>query len=151
MTPGRAPKATALKIAEGNPGHRPLNEDEPQPAPAAPACPDHLTGPAREEWEQRAPELARLGMLTALDTGALEMCCAAYGEWRKALAELAKSALVLKTSGGNLIQHPYLAIANRARADYLRFAVQFGFTPSGRTRIKVQKDTGEDELEGPPL
>jgi P27 family predicted phage terminase small subunit len=152
MTPGRAPIPTALKIAAGNPGHRPINADEPAPPAAVPRCPAHLTGAAREEWKKRAPALAKLGLLTTLDTAALEMLCAAYGEWREAMAEMAKSKPVLKTSGGNLIQHPYLAIANRARADYLRFAIQFGFTPSARTRIKAtMADAEGDDFEGPPL
>jgi P27 family predicted phage terminase small subunit len=151
MTPGRAPIPTALKIAEGNPGHRPINKTEPKPSPAAPSCPKHLQGPAREEWRKRVPELASLGLLTKLDTGALEMACVAYGEWREALAELAKSKPVLKTTSGNYIQNPYTSIANTARRDYLRFATQFGFTPSARTRIKSETRVDEaDDLEGPP-
>ena len=36
---GRRPKPTRLKLLTGNPGKRPLNDDEPQPQAAIPECP----------------------------------------------------------------------------------------------------------------
>ena len=41
-TRGRKPKPTALKVLEGNPGKRPLNENEPKPERKAPECPSWL-------------------------------------------------------------------------------------------------------------
>ena len=40
---GRPPKPTYLKVLEGNPGKRPLNENEPKPKPSAPKCPAWLS------------------------------------------------------------------------------------------------------------
>jgi len=48
--PGPAPQPTALKRLHGNPGKRPLNEREPQPAQKLPLCPRHLKGVARAQW-----------------------------------------------------------------------------------------------------
>ena len=38
-TRGRKPKPTALKVLEGNPGKRPLNENEPIPPKGSIKCP----------------------------------------------------------------------------------------------------------------
>ena len=37
-TRGRKPTPTAIKVLEGNPGKRPLNDREPKPAKKAPAA-----------------------------------------------------------------------------------------------------------------
>jgi phage terminase small subunit len=39
---GPAPKPTAIKRLEGNPGKRKLNEMEPKMTVGVPECPDHL-------------------------------------------------------------------------------------------------------------
>ena len=48
------PKPTKLKILEGNPGRRPLNESEPLPQSIAPECPDWLLDEAKKEWNRLA-------------------------------------------------------------------------------------------------
>ena len=40
--PGPPPKPTKLKLLAGNPGKRPLNENEPEPEAVAPSVPAHL-------------------------------------------------------------------------------------------------------------
>lgn len=49
------------------------------------------------------------------------------------------SALLAYTGNGNLIQHPLVGISRRATADMLRFAEQFGMTPSARSRIDTER------------
>ena len=39
---GRKPKPTALKLLEGNPGKRPINEHEPVPPKGTVKCPTWL-------------------------------------------------------------------------------------------------------------
>src|SRR5689334_3828108 len=51
---GPAPKPTAIKKIQGNPGKRPLNENEPQLEPGIPECPDYLDEIARKEWARIA-------------------------------------------------------------------------------------------------
>ena len=47
---GRKPTPTAIKVLEGNPGKRPLNDREPQPPKKAPSCPKWLEPDAKREW-----------------------------------------------------------------------------------------------------
>ena len=47
---GPAPKPTAIKRLEGNPGKRKLNEAEPTLTVGVPECPDYLDEVAKREW-----------------------------------------------------------------------------------------------------
>ena len=146
---GRKPKPTKLKILAGNPGKRPLNEDEPQFAPSLPEPPAFLSEEAKTEWERIAGALYLQGVLTAVDRGALAGCCQAYGRWMQ--AELALAGLAAKdpTTFGLLLKTPYgpvcnplVAIAHKSFELYVRTCAEFGMTPSSRSRIKAfPKDT----------
>lgn len=51
---GRRPKPRALKLITGNPGGRPLPEDEPIPVAGWPDRPTHLSKVAIAEWDRLA-------------------------------------------------------------------------------------------------
>jgi len=77
-TRGRKPKPTALKVLEGNPGKRPLNENEPVPPKGSIKCPTWLLPEAKKEWKRLAPPLEAMGVLTIADISAFEGYCQAY-------------------------------------------------------------------------
>lgn len=145
MTRGRKPKPTHLKLIEGNRGKRPIKPGEPQPDRRKPVEPPAcLSERARQEWDRRAPELIRMGVLTSIDAIAFGAYCqsVARGETaEKALAEMAaddpqgRGALMVRTALGNPIINPYLSVANRAWADAVRYAAEFGMTPAARVRL----------------
>ena len=143
---GRRPKPTALKLIDGNPGGRPLNDLEPQPVVGAPTCPAHLSPTAKAEWKRLAQQLESLGIISQLDRAAFAAYCQAYARWvqaEKAIAKMAEKdqltgGLMIKTSNGNAIQNPLVGIANKAMADMVRYAAEFGMTPSARSRINVE-------------
>ena len=138
---GRKPIPTKLKLVAGNPGNRPLPENEPQPQPALPACPSFLNAAAKAEWKRIAPKLRDLGLLTHLDRAALASYCQAYGRWKE--AEEAVTSLLVKTKQGGVIQNPLLGIANRAMDQMNRALVELGMTPSSRTRVAAAKDDSD--------
>jgi P27 family predicted phage terminase small subunit len=141
---GRKPTPTALKILKGNPGHRSLNENEPQPT-GVPTCPDHLDAIATEEWNRISIELVSLGLLTSVDRAALAAYCAAYGRWADAEINIQKYGTVIKTKNGNAIPNPYVGIANRGMDLMHKFLVEFGLTPSSRSRLSVSASAPADE------
>jgi P27 family predicted phage terminase small subunit len=134
---GRRPKPSRIKALTGNPGKRPLNPNEPQPAPAMPECPPELSPLAREEWARLGAELSKLNLMTQLDRGALATYCAAYGFWAEALQQIQKYGTMVKSPTGYPMQSPYLAIANRQAEIMMRVASEFGFTPASRSRISA--------------
>lgn len=142
---GRPAKPTAIKVLAGNPGKRALNTREPRPRRALPACPRWLSKAARAEWRRVAAELYDAGLLTTVDRAALAGYCVAFARWQEAEGVVTAKGMVVKTTNGNLIQNPFLAIANRAMDDMRRFAAEFGMTPASRTRV-VAADTGAGEL-----
>jgi P27 family predicted phage terminase small subunit len=119
-----------------------MNESEPViVTPDLPEPPDHLSKIAKEEWATVAPALFNCGILSLIDRAALGAYCQAYGRWVMAETELAKVEFVRETSKGTLVQSPLVGIANKAAVDMVRFAGEFGMTPSSRTRLSVDKKT----------
>lgn len=141
--PGPPPKPTRLKVITGNPGHRPMNANEPQPT-GIPDCPDHLDGAAKAEWSRISEELASIGLLTSVDRAALAAYCQAYSRWQDAEHGIAKHGLVVSVGRKDdpkkspyPIPSPYVAIANKALELMHKFLCEFGMTPASRTRIQV--------------
>jgi P27 family predicted phage terminase small subunit len=145
MKPGPPRKPTALKLLEGTarapkPGLR-----EPSPPPARLVPPRYLSPVARAEWRRLAGELFAQGVTTELDRGCLYVYVSVWGQLRAAeqmLAEAVKrdpagGGLLLTTEAGNVIQHPAVGIANRARMLLLRAAAELGLTPAARARVLV--------------
>ena len=146
MEPGRTPKPTALKLLQGNPGKRPLNEHEPQPARVVPTRPEWLAGAAAKVWDDYADLLHKNGLLTELDGMAFAMLCKSFERWAQAEKELAKTGLVLLAPSGFPIPNPWLGIATGAMDKIRELLSQFGMTPAARSKVQVawagQKDDG---------
>lgn len=153
MTPGTKPKPTALKLIEGNKGKRSLPKKEAVIALCEPTPPPFLCDDAKVEWGRVCSALFAAGLMTELDRAALSAYCAAYGRWaqaERAINTMAgkdgiNAALLIKTKEGNAIQNPLVGIANKARADVVRFAAEFGMTPSARTRVTATPDDTQKE------
>jgi P27 family predicted phage terminase small subunit len=149
---GPKTKPTQLKVLSGTARKHRLNVDEPRPEAAQPDAPDHLTPAARREWDRVIEQTVSLGIMTELDRGALAAYCQAYGRWVSAETALARMAekdlvtegLILRTKAGNLIQNPLVGAANKAMADMVRYAAEFGLTPSARTRVVASPDDEDD-------
>lgn len=150
---GRKPKPIELRVIEGNPGKReiPKNRARP-PVSVGLTPPSHLNPDAKRHWKEMSRQLEVLGLLAAIDRGALAVMCQNYGVWAQAERTLnayarsddgKKSGHGLMTgSNGGLVSHPMVAVARRARADYLKAASEFGMTPTARSRVDVGKAGG---------
>jgi len=152
---GPAPKPTALKELEGNPGKRALPKNEPKPELGIPDMPEWLPEDAKAEWQRVAPELVKLGLLAKIDGSSLAAYCEAFARWKQAVEIMAKEGVTFVTAGGYTAQHPAVGIANKAKADMLRFGREFGLTPSARGRMSLPgepeaADPMEQLLSGPP-
>ncbi len=146
---GRKPKPTKLRLLEGNRSRTPLPE-EPNVESDLPEPPDHLDTYALEEWNRLAPGLHALGILFDVDRGPFSAYCQAYSRWRRAeeqLKELSRDnallGLVQVTKTGHVIQHALVGISNKAAADFVKYAVEFGLTPSARARIAIDPSHGK--------
>ncbi len=92
-------------------------------------------------------ELHPLGLVTIIDKDALAMYCVIFIRWLKAEKMVREKGEIIKTAAGNIIQNPYLSIANRALEQLGKLSAEFGMTPSSRSRVKVEALDAEQELE----
>jgi P27 family predicted phage terminase small subunit len=139
MTRGRKPTPTNLRRLRGNPGRRPLPENEPKPtvSDTCPPPPGEINRKARLVWKHKAPELHRLGLLTDVDLPLFAAWCVAYARWREAEERVYELGLITTTPKGYPIQNPYLGIANTAMKALREIGSEFGMGPAARTRLKV--------------
>lgn len=119
---GRKPKPTALKILEGAQPCR-INRNEPVIPPSSLDPPGWLTGDAVEHWQELAPILARAGLFTGGDRAALAVLCDDYRRLRSDPDD------------------------SKARDRYRRMLIEFGLTPSSRSRIKSTAEKPRDAFE----
>ncbi|MCD8108768.1 MAG: phage terminase small subunit P27 family [Clostridiales bacterium] len=148
-TRGRKPTPTALKQLEGNPGKRPLNENEPVPQKKAPTCPKWLEPEAKKEWRRLAKQMEAIGILTEVDMAAFAGYCQAFARWKEAEEFISQHGTIVKTPSGYYQQLPQVSIAQTYLKIMNRFAEQFGLTPASRSRI-IAVDSGknsDDEME----
>jgi P27 family predicted phage terminase small subunit len=156
MTSGRKPKPTALKLVMGNPGKRKLNPKEAKINLSQPTPPEFLNDHAKVEWERVIGTLYKAGLMTELDRGVLAAYCQAYGRWVQAEIALARmadedevnKALMVTTHNGTAIQNPLVGTANKAKADMVRHALEFGMTPSARSKVSANPYEEEHDLTG---
>jgi P27 family predicted phage terminase small subunit len=87
--------------------------------------------------------LHAVGLLTEVDGLALAMLCEAFAQYMAAKAVVDREGMLLMSDKGNSYQHPAAGLMTQARGELMKWAREFGMTPSARTRIVV--DTGSEE------
>ena len=140
---GRKPIPTQLNRLRGNPGRRPLNDQEPV-APALDAVPEpprYLSVRAKAEWRRVAKEMLPLGLLVALDRTMLAAYCAAAGQFAEASHQLKTQDLSTKPGT------KWLFIQSMAMKAMKQFAPELGISLSARSRIKVSKPEKKNPFE----
>ena len=150
-TRGRKPKPTALKILEGNPGKRPLNENEPIPPKGNIKCPTWLLPEAKKEWTRLAPSLEAMGVLTMADLTAFEGYCQAYARWKEAEAFITQHGSIFQTPSGYVQQVPQVSIAQQNLKIMQSFCSEFGLTPATRARIIAAGGGSDDTFSDDPM
>lgn len=146
MGRGRKPQPTALKVLKGNPGKRELNRHEPISDDPV-EMPEGLSPLAAKQWDLIADQLKRSGILTALDTQALALYCEAFARWKDANDHIAAEGAVIPAPSGYPVQSPYVGIANKSFDQMRQLLIEFGMTPSARSKVQATKKTEEDPLE----
>ena len=91
---GPAPKPTKLKLAQGNPGRRPLNESEPPQVVGAPPLPDGMGKSQQQVWEQVTESLGKMGLLAETDGTPIERYSRLLVLWRKLMDFVEKNGEV---------------------------------------------------------
>ena len=148
---GPPPKPTALKILAGNPGKRSLNFDQPRAPESSGQRPGWLKGLARKKWDTMHALLCEMRIMTAADELALTMLCETWAEWQAAREVIARKRATYESatkSGDRIIRaRPEVAIAADAWRRVRAMLMEFGLTPSSRSRIQVGPDDHKDPMD----
>ena len=148
---GRKPSPTQLKLVRGNPGKRPIRAaGEPKPGHTLPEAPVHLSARAKAAWDQIAPILSGMGVLTEADAVALELLCEAYADYSEAREELrafGSNYYETTTQTGATMRrlHPAVSVMQEADRRIRNWLVEFGQTPSARSRIQITVPPPKDD------
>jgi P27 family predicted phage terminase small subunit len=144
---GRKPEPRSLKILRGVRDDR-INHQEPIPPPGPPEPPEHLDAIARGEWQRMADVLGRMGLLSRAEGPALTLYCEAYSKWLRARAEIVKRGMVVERdiinsnghkTGTRIFANPAMQIEMMSMRLMKDLLVEFGMTPSSRSRIRVDQ------------
>lgn len=136
---GRPPLPTAVKEAQGTLEKSRVNNNEarfdvPEVFPKPPLT---LNSSGKKLWKELGPRLKEAGLYSEGDYTALELLCAAYGDWIAARKEIKITGMVIYTDTGSAYQHPLVGIANTNWKMIKEMLAQFGLTPAERTRVKA--------------
>lgn len=132
---GRKPLPSQIKVLNGNPGKRPLNNREPKPDVHIPNCPDFLDSDAKTEWKRITKELKKLGLVSNMDMVQLAILCQDYARWKQATEIINERGMTFETDKGYIAQRPEVGIANKAAQSIMRISANFGLSPSDRVRV----------------
>ena len=134
---GRKPKPTVLKLLDGNPGKRRINDREPKAPAGIPEPPEWLDDGAGAEWFRIVKDLDGMGLLSPADHAMLEAYCTTYSRFVQAEVQVRKYGPIVKSPNGFAQTSPYLTVANQALEALRKLSVEFGLTPSSRSRIRL--------------
>jgi P27 family predicted phage terminase small subunit len=156
---GRKPKPTRLKILNGTRADR-INAREPTPPAGPPEVPKHLDELARDEWARLVPILEEMGVLSQADGAALMLYCECYSKWLRARGEIAKRGMTIEITKtitskkgstiettGRLQANPAVLIEIQMMRLMKELLIEFGLTPSARSRISATGRIKADNLD----
>ena len=145
---GRKPLPTQLKVVRGTDRKDRMNKDEPRPKVTLPSPPAHLTAEAKREWWRMGRRLVRLGLMTEIDKAALAIYCQTWARWEEAEAKIREIDVVTPGPQFHKYRKALVKEAADAMRDLMKYLVEFGMTPSSRSRVHPSKPAeSEDPVE----
>ena len=154
---GPAPTPTALKLASGNPGRRPINTREVVPPAGMPEAPDFLNELGKKYWDRLVPEMTACGLVRKIDAIALARYCDMLAQWvqiRRFLEQHGPTHAVRGEPGMNekgeavpgrvlgFRAYPQVSVCLRLQQQLITMEREFGLTPAARTRIHTAEEAG---------
>lgn len=140
--PAKMPNTLRLLHGDKNPDR--YNPNEPQPREGTMEVPADVSDEVAAVWRARLPELEAMKLAFPSDIDSWRAFCEAVVIHEKASRILATSPVLIKGLHGGLIRNPALQVQRDAALSLLRFAQQFGLTPSARATVEAQSKAGAE-------
>ena len=145
---GRKPKPTALKILQGNAGHRRLDaRGEPQVVVGLGEAPDYLDAEAKRFWYSQGPQLVKLGTLGESDAVLFAELAALHSRnlYLSARIMAYRRVKILSASSEKKLAG-YESQRLKVSSQFLKVGAEFGLGAGSRTRLKVRPDGEQSEF-----
>ena len=151
---GPRPQPTALKVLRGNRSKEDLDERmrlEPDPEPVDPnqSPPAYLEGDSLEKWNEMLPIARRMRVMSEADCETLGRYCEMWSVWLSCLKRIRKDGRYQayyetnKKTGEKILKchqpAPWASEFKAVSDKLLKLEQEFGFTPSSRSTMKVDK------------
>lgn len=133
-TKGPAPMPTALKRIKGTQPDR-INKTEPKAPEGIPVAPDWLPEPVKLIFQRVALDIHAMGLASTVDADNLASYAQALYEHQRASLLIAKQGIIVFGDRGQPVRNPACVITQQTSAVILRYAREFGLTPSARTAM----------------
>ena len=147
MLPGVKPIPTNLKLLEGDKHKDRINENEPKPGKPSLESPEWLTEEAKLVWNKYALVLKNLGTLKQGDEMAFAALCQELGRYIELQRIITKKGYTTSNIRNGDKSIPEMAMARECLKNTKSLFVEFGLTPSSRTRIKVDTVDEDNPME----
>ncbi len=143
---GPKPVPTQLKIVRGTDQPCRMKKNEPKPKADKITKPFELSEAADKQWDVIVEQLRDAKLITNIDTHALAMYCESYATWQDAIKMIQEHGVVVKSKNGFPVQSPFFHVANKAWDQMNRMLVEFGMTPSSRTRVSAVEGADDEDF-----
>ena len=148
---GTKPTPTAILKLRGS-WRADINKDEPMPESGIPECPEDLECMAKDCWDELAPLLDDMNVLTVADGKAFELLCITFSNWKRSEQMLKEHGEVYPIRDNNgqikyLQQSPYVAMSRNFGKAFKEMLCEFGLTPSARSRVTVNSDKQSNQAD----
>lgn len=150
MVRGRKPMPSAVHELRGDYEKDPQRrrKNEPKPPTGVPACPEFLDEYGKKEFEFVSRIMHSMNILSLADSSGLTMYCQTFSQWRQAVDMCAQygSWNVGKDGNGNATttRNEWDRIREKSADSCRRWLIEFGLTPSARTRLQVSDEVKDD-------
>jgi len=147
MGKGRRPVPDSLKMIRGTFRKDRVNKNAPNPVHVCPKPSKSLNDKERKVWNELAPILYDVGVLTEMDVVALTLLCRDIAMYQVCIATIKKEGRIIEMVGskGQTIRkvNPCYTIQRQLADSILQMLREFGMTPASRVKIVVDKKPKE--------
>jgi P27 family predicted phage terminase small subunit len=124
-----------MKDLAGNPGKRPLNDNEPK-CTSKPTPPEVLSLGARAAWDRTLAGMPR-GVYTSLDSALLAAFCVAVANWEAATLALKSEPQTVTGSTGQPVLNPLFKHQSEQARLIESLGARLGLNPVARQSLTV--------------
>lgn len=145
-------RPTPTKLLEQSGSDWPLRKrgksESPEPVPAEIEndIPPELDVVAASEWTRIMDGYANMGVVTSVDRSALVELCRCWSDLCRLRFEVREERETYEDQYGNPRKNPKVSLVDSAFDKWRKLSIEFGLTPSSRTRLNTNGGTPEDDF-----